>query len=136
MCQVTVGVLGDVCRAVEEQIYPFCDVIMQTLLTNLQAADVHRNIKPQILSAFGDISLAIGDRFEVGGRAGGWLGGWVALDCPVWRAAAAGAPGGCRQHALCCKRRPAAGAGRVLWWPMPAQRGGGSIFYAPVVAQP
>ncbi|KAL4433025.1 hypothetical protein ABPG77_006452, partial [Micractinium sp. CCAP 211/92] len=35
-----------------------------TLLTNLQSQDVHRNIKPQILSAFGDIALAIGDRFE------------------------------------------------------------------------
>lgn len=38
---------------------------LQTLLTNLQSSEVHRNIKPQILSAFGDIALAIGDRFEV-----------------------------------------------------------------------
>lgn len=73
MCQVTVGVLGDICRAVEDGILDYCDSIMQTLLTNLQSADVHRNIKPQILSAFGDIALAIGDRFEVG-----WLGGWLA----------------------------------------------------------
>jgi hypothetical protein len=64
VCQVTVGVLGDVCRAIEDQIYPFCDPVMQTLLTNLQSPDVHRNVKPQILSAFGDIALAIGDRFE------------------------------------------------------------------------
>ncbi|KAL4428164.1 hypothetical protein ABPG75_002253 [Micractinium tetrahymenae] len=64
VCQVTVGVLGDICRAIEDGIYPYCDNIMQTLLTNLQSPDVHRNIKPQILSAFGDIALAIGDRFE------------------------------------------------------------------------
>ncbi|KAI3428693.1 hypothetical protein D9Q98_007516 [Chlorella vulgaris] len=64
VCQVTVGVLGDICRAVEDGILDYCDSIMQTLLTNLQSADVHRNIKPQILSAFGDIALAIGDRFE------------------------------------------------------------------------
>jgi len=36
--------------------------------TCLQSPDVHRNIKPQILSAFGDIALAIGDRFEVRGE--------------------------------------------------------------------
>lgn len=30
------------------QIYPFCDAVMQTLLTNLQSPDVHRNIKPQV----------------------------------------------------------------------------------------
>lgn len=64
VCQVTVGVLGDISRAIEDGIYPYCDAIMQTLLTNLQSSDVHRNIKPQILSAFGDVALAIGDRFE------------------------------------------------------------------------
>lgn len=30
----------------------------------VQSDAVHRNIKPQILSAFGDIALAIGDKFE------------------------------------------------------------------------
>lgn len=64
VCQVTVGVLGDVCRAVEDQIAPFCDGVMQILLTNLQSDDVQRTIKPQILSCFGDIAMAIGDRFE------------------------------------------------------------------------
>ncbi len=64
MCQATVGVLGDVCRAIEDQIAPFTEQIMTILLHNLESADVQRNIKPQILSAFGDIALAIGDRFE------------------------------------------------------------------------
>lgn len=64
MCQVTVGVLGDVCRAIEDQIYPFCDGIMHILITNLQSEDVQRTIKPQILSCFGDVALAIGDKFE------------------------------------------------------------------------
>ena len=64
VCQVSVGVLGDVCRAVEARIAPFCDRIMSVLLTNLQSNDVQRGIKPQILSAFGDIAIAIGDAFE------------------------------------------------------------------------
>ncbi len=65
VCQVTVGVLGDVCRAIEEQIAPYTENIMRILLRNLESNDVQRNIKPQILSAFGDMALAIGDRFEV-----------------------------------------------------------------------
>ena len=64
VCQATVGVLGDVCRAIEDQIAPYTETIMTILLHNLESADVQRNIKPQILSAFGDIALAIGDRFE------------------------------------------------------------------------
>lgn len=103
MCQVTVGVLGDICRAVEDGIYPYCDALMQTLLTNLQSGEVHRNIKPQILSAFGDIALAIGDRFEVGGAGAGGAagGGAVAL---LWECTAVGVCC-CGRHcrdALCC----------------------------------
>lgn len=64
VCQVSVGVLGDLSRAIEEQLFPYCDRIMLALLANLQSDEVHRTIKPQILSAFGDIALAIGDRFD------------------------------------------------------------------------
>ena len=64
VCQVTVGVLGDVCRAVEDQIQPYCDAVMFILLQNLQSTTVSRDLKPQILMAFGDIALALGDRFE------------------------------------------------------------------------
>lgn len=64
VCSVTVGVLGDICRAVEHQIASHTDSIMNILLTNLQSATVSRDLKPQILSAFGDIALALGDGFE------------------------------------------------------------------------
>jgi hypothetical protein len=36
VCQVSVGVLGDIARALEDQLQPFCDSIMQILLHNLQ----------------------------------------------------------------------------------------------------
>lgn len=65
VCSVSVGVLGDICRAIEEQILPYCDRVMILMVRNLQSNEVHRNIKPQILSAFGDIALAIGDKFVV-----------------------------------------------------------------------
>ena len=40
MCQATLGVLGDVCRAVEEQIAPYCDAIMTQLLTLVHSKEV------------------------------------------------------------------------------------------------
>ena len=65
MCQVSVGVLGDVCRALDDQMMPFSGELLPILLENLQSNDVHRNVKPGILSCFGDIVLAVGDKFEV-----------------------------------------------------------------------
>lgn len=64
VCSVSVGVLGDVCRALEDQIYTYCDGIMQILLSNLQSEDVQRSIKPMILACFSDVALAINDKFE------------------------------------------------------------------------
>lgn len=64
VCLSTVGVLGDICRNVEEGILPQCDEIMSILVTNLGREDVHRTIKPQILSSFGDIALVVGEKFD------------------------------------------------------------------------
>ena len=64
VCQSSVGVLSDISRAVEDQLFPYCNRIMQILLENLQSNEVNRNVKPHIISAFGDIALAIGDKFE------------------------------------------------------------------------
>jgi importin subunit beta-1 len=38
VCQVSVGVLGDICRAIEEAVAPYCDRIMAVLLANLQVS--------------------------------------------------------------------------------------------------
>lgn len=64
VCLSTVGVLGDVARNVEDDLYPYCDEIMQLMIQNLGSNEVHRSIKPQILSAFGDLALVLGDKFE------------------------------------------------------------------------
>ena len=64
VCQSSVGVLSDITRAIEDQLFPYCNRIMQILLENLQSNEVNRNVKPHIISAFGDIALAIGDKFE------------------------------------------------------------------------
>ncbi|XP_024931684.3 importin subunit beta-1-like [Ziziphus jujuba] len=64
VCAVTVGVVGDICRALEDKILPYCDGIMSQLLKDLSSNQLHRSVKPPIFSCFGDIALAIGEGFE------------------------------------------------------------------------
>ncbi|GMP24918.1 hypothetical protein CsSME_00002017 [Camellia sinensis var. sinensis] len=64
VCAVTVGVVGDICRALEDRILPYCDGIMTQLLKDLSSNQLHRSVKPPIFSCFGDIALAIGENFE------------------------------------------------------------------------
>ncbi|GMH28090.1 hypothetical protein Nepgr_029933 [Nepenthes gracilis] len=64
VCSVSVGVVGDICRALEDKILPYCDAIMTLLLKDLSSNQLHRSVKPPIFSCFGDISLAIGDNFD------------------------------------------------------------------------
>lgn len=64
VCIAAVGVVGDISRAIGREMSAYCDEMMQVLLNNLSDADVHRSVKPHILSVFGDISLAIGQDFK------------------------------------------------------------------------
>lgn len=64
LCSIAVGLIGDVCRALGEGVGPYCNTFMEHLLSDLQSNVLHRNVKPHILSCFGDIALAIGGNFE------------------------------------------------------------------------
>ena len=64
VCSIAVGVVGDLCRALEEKILPFCDGIMTQILKDLSSSQLHRSVKPPMFSCFGDIGLAIGEGFE------------------------------------------------------------------------
>ncbi|GJP60988.1 hypothetical protein CLOP_g18199 [Closterium sp. NIES-67] len=63
VCAVTVGVVGDICRALDEAVLPYCDGVMTQLLKDLSSDQLHRSVKPPIFSCFGDIALAIGEHF-------------------------------------------------------------------------
>ena len=56
--------MGDICRALSTGVLPYCDEIMTVLLENLSNNEVHRTVKPQILSVFGDVALAVGHDFK------------------------------------------------------------------------
>ncbi|KAB2087595.1 hypothetical protein ES319_A04G114600v1 [Gossypium barbadense] len=64
VCGITVGVVGDICRALDDKVLPYCDGIMGLLLKDLASSELHRSVKPPIFSCFGDIALAIGEHFE------------------------------------------------------------------------
>ncbi|KAL1490417.1 hypothetical protein ABEB36_013118 [Hypothenemus hampei] len=64
VCGTAVGLTGDIFRALKLKALPYCDEIMTLLLENLGEPSVHRSVKPQILSVFGDIVLSIGSEFK------------------------------------------------------------------------
>ncbi|RRT85276.1 hypothetical protein B296_00003858 [Ensete ventricosum] len=64
VCAVTVGVVGDLCGALEDKLLVYCDGIMTLLLKDLSSNQLHRSVKPPIFSCLGDVALAIGENFE------------------------------------------------------------------------
>ncbi|CAO3657774.1 unnamed protein product [Umbelopsis ramanniana] len=64
LCAIAIGLIGDICRALGEASFPYCQTFMELLITNLQSPVLHSDVKPAILSCFGDIALAIGAEFE------------------------------------------------------------------------
>lgn len=55
VCAITVGVVRDLCRALEDKILPLCDVIMTQLLKYLSSNQLHWSVKPLIFSCVGDL---------------------------------------------------------------------------------
>lgn len=64
VCGAAVGLTGDIWRALKIKVLPYCDEIMTLLLENLGDSTIHRSVKPQIFSVFGDIALSIGPEFK------------------------------------------------------------------------
>ncbi|KAI8618910.1 karyopherin Kap95 [Chytriomyces sp. MP71] len=64
MTAIAVGLIGDICRSLNDQILPFCPQYMEALVENLKSPILDRSVKPSILSCFGDIAIAIAGEFE------------------------------------------------------------------------
>jgi importin subunit beta-1 len=63
VCNAAVGVVGDCCRALNEQFEPYMKPTMQLLIDALNVPDVDRDVTLSILSSFGDVAMACGKAF-------------------------------------------------------------------------
>ena len=48
VCLAAVGLVGDLCRALQSNILPFCDEVMQLLLENLGVSVYTQNLRKMI----------------------------------------------------------------------------------------
>ena len=64
MVSVSVGVVVDICGAIGTAFQPFADAVVQVLLECLRDGSVFRDVKPTVVSAFGDIAMAIKAAYE------------------------------------------------------------------------
>eukprot|EP00474_Spongospora_subterranea_P008852 CRZ09310.1 hypothetical protein [Spongospora subterranea] len=64
VCQVSVGVLGDICRALGSNVAPYCDEFVNILLIDLSNPNLDRSVNPHIIACFGDIALALKGGFD------------------------------------------------------------------------
>ena len=61
MCTAAIGLVGDLSRTVGgETMVGMMDEIMTALVQILSNADVHKSVKPHVISVFGDMALAVG----------------------------------------------------------------------------
>jgi importin subunit beta-1 len=64
VCQIAVGIVGDLSRALGPKLINFTDSLVNDLLKGLQDGTLKREVKPLILAALGDIALAVGGNFD------------------------------------------------------------------------
>ncbi|KAI1293817.1 Importin subunit beta-1 [Halotydeus destructor] len=64
VCSAAVGLVADISRALGINILRYCDDIMTLMSQILANEKVHRSVKAQTLSVYGDIALAIGTEFK------------------------------------------------------------------------
>lgn len=64
LVSVSVGVVVDVCAAIGPKFQPYADTVVQVLMECLRDGSVVRDVKPTVVSAFGDIAMAIQGAYE------------------------------------------------------------------------
>merc|ERR1712070_1049385 len=64
VCNVAVGLVGDISRAIESQILPYTKEIMEALVESLKDPTLHRSVKPSVFSCFGEIAMAVTSGYE------------------------------------------------------------------------
>ncbi|KAK2722426.1 hypothetical protein QYM36_002833 [Artemia franciscana] len=65
VCRAAIGIISDICRAMHAKVIPYCNDIMSALVESLNNVNANALLKPEILTVFGDIALAIGAEFRI-----------------------------------------------------------------------
>ncbi|CAK7906187.1 importin subunit beta-1 [[Candida] anglica] len=63
-CNIAIGLVADLSQALGQMFLPYLDGYINILGANLNNAEVKRELRPTILSCFGDISTSVGVHFE------------------------------------------------------------------------
>lgn len=67
VCGCAVGTVGDIARAlgkVSHELVPYCDQLVEALLHDLENPQLNRQVKPQVLTAFGDLAMVLRGGFD------------------------------------------------------------------------
>lgn len=64
VCIAAVGVVTDICRAMQKNFGKYFEIFMNMMYEALTNPNVHYNVKPQIVAAMGDAALALGPDFQ------------------------------------------------------------------------
>lgn len=64
VCSIAVTVVGDICRALGQDVVDYSDNVVYLLLEALRSPTLDRSVKPPILSCFGDVAMAVKGQFE------------------------------------------------------------------------
>lgn len=63
-CRTAVGVVADLSQALGSGILPYLEPLMTILGTNLSNENIKRELRPVILSCFGDVATSVGQNFR------------------------------------------------------------------------
>lgn len=64
VCKAASIVVGDLCRGLGADIFPFCDKFVELLINNLKHPELNQSVKPPCISSIGDIAHAINAQFD------------------------------------------------------------------------
>eukprot|EP00026_Physarum_polycephalum_P006112 Phypoly_transcript_06153.p1 GENE.Phypoly_transcript_06153~~Phypoly_transcript_06153.p1 ORF type:complete len:580 (-),score=94.63 Phypoly_transcript_06153:96-1682(-) len=64
ICQIAIGVIGDVSRKLDKGLLPYGEKTLSTLVTLLQVKDLPPDVVSHALAAFGDVALALQGEFS------------------------------------------------------------------------
>lgn len=64
LCLICTGGVVDLCLGLGPMIQPHADSIMEVMFNIIRDGSVHRDVKPAVISCFGDMAMAIGAAYQ------------------------------------------------------------------------